>query len=262
MDAIASHAELFVTGGADGKPGVALDGVMGAISQAVNRFLPEGHAYSPLVSAAAAVAALGDPAGTEILAKLAADPRPELRWAALEAYAKMAGAEPPLSLPTTAPARPVPAGEKAAWRTRKATADIQTTRGAIVVRLRPDIAPSTVASFVALAKDGYYDETEIHRVVPNFVVQAGDPTGTGLGDPGYSLRCEVSPLPFERGAVGMALSGKDTGGSQFFVTISFQPHLDGNYTLFGEVVEGMDVVDLIEEGDAILSVLIDADDPD
>ena len=111
-------------------------------------------------------------------------------------------------------------------------------------------------SFVELALSGYLDDTEIHRVVPNFVVQAGDPTGTGLGDPGYTLRCEVSPIPYERGTVGMALSGKDTGGSQFFVTLSRQPHLDGNYTVFGRVTSGMETVDLIEEGDKILGVTV------
>ncbi|HUT77049.1 MAG TPA: peptidylprolyl isomerase, partial [Polyangia bacterium] len=94
-------------------------------------------------------------------------------------------------------------------------------------------------------------------VVPNFVVQAGDPTGTGMGDPGYTLRCEVSGLPYRRGTVGMALSGKDTGGSQFFVALSAQPHLDGTYSVFGEVTAGMEVLDLVEEGDGILEVKIE-----
>ena len=93
-------------------------------------------------------------------------------------------------------------------------------------------------------------------MVPNFVVQAGDPTGSGLGDAGYTLRCEISATPYRRGTVGMALSGKDTGGSQFFVALSRQPHLDGHYTAFGEVVGGMEVLDVIEEGDEILDVEI------
>ena len=152
--------------------------------------------------------------------------------------------------------RPVTHEEKQRWRERTVKARVRTTRGAFVIRLAADTAPGTVGSFVALAEQGYFADTEIHRVVPNFVVQAGDPTGTGMGDPGYTLRCEASALPYRRGTVGMALAGKDTGGSQFFVALSAQPHLDGNYSVFGDVVEGLEVLDLIEEGDRILGVHI------
>jgi cyclophilin family peptidyl-prolyl cis-trans isomerase len=92
--------------------------------------------------------------------------------------------------------------------------------------------------------------------VPSFVIQTGDPTGTGSGGPGYSIRCEINLVPYERGAVGMALSGKDTGGSQWFVTHSPQPHLDGGYTVFGRVIGGMDVVDQIARGDRITRITI------
>src|SRR5205814_1066559 len=95
------------------------------------------------------------------------------------------------------------------------------------------------------------DGLPFHRVVPDFVAQGGDPRGDGWGGPGHTLRCELSPLRYARGAVGMALSGKDTGGSQFFVVHSAQPHLEGKYTVFGRVVEGMEVVDALLPGDLI-----------
>jgi cyclophilin family peptidyl-prolyl cis-trans isomerase len=91
-------------------------------------------------------------------------------------------------------------------------------------------------------------------VVPDFVVQGGDPRGDGWGGPGYTIRCEINPRPYGRGAVGMALAGKDTGGSQFFVTHGPQPHLDGGYTVFGQVREGMAVVDALTVGDRILAI--------
>lgn len=101
----------------------------------------------------------------------------------------------------------------------------------------------TVESFAVLAEKGFFDGTTIHRVVPDFVVQAGDPRGDGTGGPGYALRDELNPLPYVRGRIGMALSGADTGGSQWFVTLSRQPHLEGAYTVFSEVTAGMDVVE-------------------
>ena len=96
----------------------------------------------------------------------------------------------------------------------------------------------------------------MHRVVPNFVIQDGDPRGDGNGGPGYQIRCEINLAPYARGAVGMALSGKDTGGSQWFVTHSPQPHLDGGYTVFGNVISGMETVDNIARGDVVRSIVI------
>jgi HEAT repeat protein len=136
------------------------------------------------------------------------------------------------------------------------TATITTNRGDIVIELLHREAPRTVQSFVNLAGDGFYDGLSFHRVVPNFVIQGGCPIGNGWGDPGYDLRCEYSPLRYERGTVGMAHAGKDTGGSQFFITHSPQPHLNGRYTIFGRVVEGMDVVDAIQVEDDIERVEI------
>jgi cyclophilin family peptidyl-prolyl cis-trans isomerase len=112
-------------------------------------------------------------------------------------------------------------------------------------------APLTSASFINLARRGYYNGLDFHRVVTNFVIQGGCPRGDGNGGPGYTLRCEIGQKPYGRGAVGMALSGKDTGGSQFFITHTPTPHLDGGYTLFGWVANGMDVVDRIRQGDKI-----------
>ena len=174
----------------------------------------------------------------------------------LQAFAAIPGIKPPEGLPRLAPTHPFSQEEIATWRAAKAEAIVDTTRGSFTIQLRGDLAPKTVSNFVELSSSGYFNNTEIHRVVPNFVVQAGDPTGTGAGDPGYAVRCEVSSEPYVRGTVGMALSGKDTGGSQFFVALSPQPHLDGNYTVFGQVIQGMESVDLIEEGDRILEVSI------
>ena len=133
---------------------------------------------------------------------------------------------------------------------------VTTSRGSFTIELLPEAAPLTVDNFVQLAQRDYFRNVTIHRVVPNFVIQDGDPRGDGNGGPGYTIRCEINQVPYDRAAVGMALSGKDTGGSQWFVTHSPQPHLDGGYTVFGRVVMGMDVVDKIVRGDVIQSVVI------
>ncbi|MFN0107309.1 MAG: peptidylprolyl isomerase [Blastocatellia bacterium] len=144
----------------------------------------------------------------------------------------------------------------AARMNKKVTATLHTDKGAIRMELFPAEAPITVDSFVMLARKGYFNDLTFHRVVPNFVIQGGDPQGTGEGGPGYQIRCEVNTRPYIRGAVGMALSGKDTGGSQFFITHSPQPHLDGGYTVFGQVTSGLDVVDRIVRGDVIKRIQI------
>jgi cyclophilin family peptidyl-prolyl cis-trans isomerase len=111
-----------------------------------------------------------------------------------------------------------------------------------------------VRNFVTLAKAGYFDSLRVHRVVPDFVIQDGDPTGTGSGGPGYTIRCEYNQLRYESGMVGMALSGKDTGGSQWFVTLSPQPHLNGRYTIFARVTRGLDVARRITQGTQVYGV--------
>ena len=133
---------------------------------------------------------------------------------------------------------------------------VETDRGRIVIELFADETPVTAANFLSLGRDGFYEGLTFHRVVPGFVIQGGCPRGDGWGGPGYSIPCEVTARPYERGSVGMALAGKDTGGSQFFITHSPQPHLDGRYTLFGRVKEGMDVVDRIRPGDRIVRVYL------
>jgi cyclophilin family peptidyl-prolyl cis-trans isomerase len=133
---------------------------------------------------------------------------------------------------------------------------VTTTKGSFTIGLLPDAAPLTVDNFVQLAQRDYFRNVTIHRVVPNFVIQDGDPRGDGNGGPGYQIRCEINQVLYDRAAVGMALSGKDTGGSQWFVTHSPQPHLDGGYTVFGQVITGMDVVDKVVRGDVIQSITI------
>jgi cyclophilin family peptidyl-prolyl cis-trans isomerase/HEAT repeat protein len=133
---------------------------------------------------------------------------------------------------------------------------IETAKGTIEIELFVLDAPQTAQNFMTLARRGYFNGLQFHRVVPNFVIQAGDPRGDGSGGPGYSIRDELNDRPYVRGTVGMALSGPDTGGSQFFITHSPQPHLDAKYTVFGHVVSGMDVVDRIQQLDVIQRVRI------
>ncbi|MCY1079680.1 peptidylprolyl isomerase [Archangium lansingense] len=141
---------------------------------------------------------------------------------------------------------PAPAGSTLTFRTNK---------GDFTVALDAE-APLTSGNLVALARKGYFRGITFHRVVPDFVAQGGDPRGDGEGGPGYSIRCEITRRPYLRAVLGMALSGKDTGGSQFFFTHSPQPHLDGRYTAFGEVTRGMEVVDRLLEGDTIHEVVV------
>jgi cyclophilin family peptidyl-prolyl cis-trans isomerase len=133
---------------------------------------------------------------------------------------------------------------------------IDTPRGPIQLELAVLDAPITVENFTVLARKGFFDGLTVHRVVPGFVVQTGDPRGDGEGGPGYSIRDEINQQSYVRGAVGMALDWADTGGSQFFIATAPQPQLDGRYTVFGRVLEGMDVVDRLEQGDVIERVRI------
>ena len=135
-------------------------------------------------------------------------------------------------------------------------ARIQSARGPITLELLGEDAPLTVANFVALARAGFYRDVRFHRVVPNFVAQDGDPRGDGNGGPGYAIRDELNVQRYSRGAVGMALSGPDTGGSQYFLTLSPQPHLDARYTIFARVVAGQDAMDRLVQGDAITNIVV------
>jgi len=135
------------------------------------------------------------------------------------------------------------------------TAQVHTERGIITIAFDHARAPGTVENFVKLARAGYFNGIVFHRVVPNFVVQDGCPRGDGWGGPGYEIPCEYNDHAYTTGTVGMALSGKDTGGSQWFITLSPQPRLEGRYTVFGSVTKGMEVVERILPGDRILSVI-------
>ena len=138
--------------------------------------------------------------------------------------------------------------------------------GQVTIELLADVAPITVNNFVFLAREGFYDGTTFHRVIPGFVAQGGDPTGTGTGGPGYQFQDELSDVPFEQGIVGMANAGPGTNGSQFYLMLDAAPHLTNRYTAFGRVIDGLehvlantprDPMTASERGDEIISVTID-----
>jgi len=135
---------------------------------------------------------------------------------------------------------------------------METTKGTIEIDLYPQHAPLTVNNFVFLTREGFYDGLTFHRVIKDFVIQGGDPTGRGSGGPGYRFRDEVmgNPLKHEAGVISMANAGPNTNGSQFFITHTPQPHLDGRHTVFGKVVAGMDVVYAIQQGDKMTKVTV------
>ena len=136
----------------------------------------------------------------------------------------------------------------------------ETDRGPIKIELYPDKAPLTVANFVNLAKRGFYDGLGFHRVIPDFMIQGGCPEGSGRGGPGYKFEDETgNGIGHERGVLSMANAGPNTNGSQFFITHIATPWLDGKHTVFGKVVEGLEAVDKVEQGDHIRSVRIEGD---
>jgi cyclophilin family peptidyl-prolyl cis-trans isomerase/HEAT repeat protein len=196
-------------------------------------------------SAASALAAIKTRDALAALASARRDPERRIRetvCAALGLPPDSIGlvSNPLLRAPTSAPVPHV--------------AVIHTERGVVTISLDHARAPVTVENFVKLAKSKYFDGIQFHRVVPNFVVQGGCPRGDGWGGPGYMIPCEYNARPYEVGTVGMALSGKDTGGSQWFITLSPQPRLEGRYTVFGQVTQGMDVVERLMPGDRIAEI--------
>ncbi|HEY6361078.1 MAG TPA: HEAT repeat domain-containing protein [Vicinamibacterales bacterium] len=162
------------------------------------------------------------------------------------------------------PMRPATSGrtvEPAEWDTLlnpkfSPHAFIETDKGTIEIELAILDAPLTVANFIELARKGFYNGIAVHRLVPDFVMQHGDPRGDGDGGPGYSIGDEINQRPYLRGTVGMALDWKDTGGSQYFITHSPQPHLDDRYTVFGHVVNGMEIVEQVNQGDVVRRIRI------
>ncbi len=138
------------------------------------------------------------------------------------------------------------------------TVNLDTSRGDIVLELYPEHAPKTVNNFVFLINDSFYDGVTFHRVIENFMVQGGDPDGTGRGGPGYRFEDELvgNPLKHESKVISMANAGPNTNGSQFFITHLPTPHLDGKHTVFGKVTQGVDVVDAIRQGDVITKATV------
>jgi cyclophilin family peptidyl-prolyl cis-trans isomerase len=159
----------------------------------------------------------------------------------------------PLSAALGQPRIAVPVPAEASVMAKARVLRLRTSRGEMVIDLRPDLAPLTSSALAALARRRFYDGLSFHRVVPDFVVQGGDPRGDGDGGPGWALPDEHSPLRFLRGTLGIATSGPETGSSQFFLCHSPQPHLDGRYTVAGQLRSGDDVLDALQPGDTILS---------
>jgi len=216
-----------------------------------------------VASCASALAEMKDSSSVSLLAGAyaarAGDADPDARIAVRDALRDLAGRAFADSIERVHPSRnaePATYAADFAEAPKVRGAILHTARGNIELAFDSREAPQTVKNFVKLARRGYFDGKAFHRVVPNFVIQDGDPTGTGSGGPGYTIRCEYNMLRYGPGMVGMALSGKDTGGSQWFITHSPQHHLDGRYTIFAHVVRGMDVVGNIVQGDAIGRVQI------
>ena len=141
---------------------------------------------------------------------------------------------------------------------KRYTVKIETVRGTIELELAPQYAPKTVNNFVFLAREGFYDGVRFHRVISDFMIQGGDPTGTGRGGPGYKFGDEFAdnPLKHETGVISMANAGPGTNGSQFFITHAPQPHLNGKHTVFGKVIKGQDVVDAVRTNDVMTKVTV------
>ncbi len=192
------------------------------------------------------------------LGPLLEDPDPVVRRIAAEEITKVSPKESPQYAPLPVRRTAEEYAEIIRWSRQAHTATIHTVRGKIELALLSREAPITAWNFAQLARKKYFDGTSFMRVVPNFVIQGGDPRNDMTGGPGYAIRDEINMHRFTRAAVGMALSGPDTGGSQFFITHSQQPHLDGGYTIFGRVYDGMNtVVDQIERGDRVDRITID-----
>jgi len=257
--ALVSSADPFVSAGAAGSlrdafsEGERPSGAIESMSVALAK-LKDVADPGLMVGVLDAIGALKKD-GVPFLADLdraTADPRPAVRRRAAAARAEIEGS-----------ARVVPGVAEAApieLATGRLHARIETTAGVIEAVLFGDVAPRTVARFAALARAGYYKDRSFHRVVPDFVVQGGCPRGDGSGGPGEAMLDETSPLPFVRGALGIATAGRDTGGSQYFAMHAYHPHLSGGYTLFGQIVSGLDVMDRLTVDDRAISVDI-SDEP-
>jgi cyclophilin family peptidyl-prolyl cis-trans isomerase/HEAT repeat protein len=219
-----------------------------AVADLIDRVAQVPEEAEPVAQAAID---LGDPALVDPLKKWLDAPHANLRIQAARALTKLTGSPvyADLELVAKRELRKVPpAGTKLR---------VITDKGEMVIKLAIEEAPQTAANFVELAQKGFFKGLTFHRVVPDFVVQGGDPRGDGEGGPGYTIPCEVNRLKYVRGTVGVALSGKDTGGSQFFIALSPQPHLDGRYTVFGKVEQGIEFAEKLNEGAKIVDVKVE-----
>ncbi len=142
-------------------------------------------------------------------------------------------------------------------KTKQYTATIETEKGKLVLELYAGDVPLTVNNFVFLAREGFYNNTTFHRVIAGFMAQGGDPTGTGTGGPGYSFADEFTEHTHVTGALSMANAGPNTNGSQFFITYAPQPHLDGRHSVFGQLIDGMDILEAIEQGDTMVRITVE-----
>jgi cyclophilin family peptidyl-prolyl cis-trans isomerase/HEAT repeat protein len=223
------------------------------------RFGERDTTYVARAAALAALAKYGAPAATETLRAALTDKDWAVRVRAAELLRPLDS-----STDVETAIRPAPGSREVSGAdvsqlvspTVSPHAYVETDKGTIEVELAVLEAPLTARNFMTLARKGFFEGVTFHRVVPNFVVQAGDPRGDGEGGPGYTIRDEINQRPYLRGSLGMALDWEDTGGSQFFITHSPHPHLDMRYTVFGHVVSGMEVVDRLEAGDVIRKVRV------
>ncbi|UQA57285.1 peptidylprolyl isomerase [Polyangium aurulentum] len=205
-------------------------------------------AQEGVLSLLSAIGALDVKGGAQIVASLLDAEPYALRQAAAHALTKLTGE-------TKIPRVPALLGP--ALEIGQTTVVVKTSRGDIRIRMLVEDAPRTAKNFVDLVGEKFYDGITIHRIVPNFVSQMGDPRGDGAGGPGHDIPCEINLHRYGAGTVGMALAGRDTGGSQLFIAHAPQPHLDGLYTTFGEVIEGLDVANGLSEGDTILEARVE-----
>ena len=213
--------------------------------------------YVARTNALDALTALDPAAARPLLTSALADRDWAVRMRAAENLRKLDPAADVSAMRPAPPGAPEPAAVDAMIAPKfSPQAYIDTSKGIIQIELAVLDAPRTVANFVSLVRKNYFRGVQLHRVVPDFVVQDGDPRGDGEGGPGYTIRDEINQRPYLRGTVGMALDWADTGGSQFFITHSPQPHLDGRYTVFGQVVSGMDVVDRLQQWDTINTIRV------
>ena len=240
-----------------------------ALLSEVYRRMEAPEEIEPMIEVLKALGTSGDPAARPVLEEALSAPHAVVRRAAADALVDLTGGE--IEGSESDPGRAVRQETAVAdprdarrvdWELLRELGPrprlvLQTDRGRIVVELAADQAPLTVQTILGFARDGRYDGVPFHRVVANFVIQGGDfERGDGYGGPGFAIPSEFTRIPFARGVIGMASAGKDTEGSQFFITHSDQPHLDGRYTAFGQVIVGMDMADLIVEGDRVLEATV------